>query len=128
MSDQNSPIGEDVWQFIQKYADTEVKVKLLLSCGRYPDAKLGQSVIANVPDHGRLDVEQALHSLVNSGVLNMHVQNTVPFYSLTSDQQRRSPVMTLAAYNWHQRQALLNRVRQGMPNLVAPAAVGSAIR
>lgn len=123
MSDQDSLIGEDVWQFIQKYADTELKVKLLLSCGRYPDAKLSRGVIAHIPDHGRLDAEQALNSLVNSGVLSMHVQNAVPFYSLTTDHERRNPVMALSGYNWHQRQALLNRIRLGVPNPVAPATL-----
>lgn len=126
MLDPTVSIGEEVWQFIQKYADTELKVKLLLACGHYPDAKLSRHVIANVPDHGRLDAEQALNSLVSSGILNIHVQNTVPFYCLTTDQERRNPVMTLAAYNWHQRQALLHRIREGVPSPMAQVAISPA--
>jgi len=81
-----------------KHADTSLKRDVLDFWRRYPYAKFTCGIVARaVSSKRRLDVEEALECLVRAELLDKHIQQGMPFYSLTAEPSRRQNVLDLPA-------------------------------
>ena len=84
-------------QFINKYADTRLKTDLLFFWNRYPYAKFTAGVIAHAVSCVRkADVEEALEGLAIDDLIEKHTQQGQLFYCLTTDPEKREPVLKLS--------------------------------
>jgi len=59
-----------------------------------------------------LDMERALRTMVEEGLLDKNICNGVTLYSLTTKDEGRRAVLELTALNWRQWQLMLMRVEQ----------------
>jgi hypothetical protein len=48
--------------------------------------------------------------MVDAGLVDNHANNGLTFYSLTENEEKRRPVLELAALGWDQWQYMLNRI------------------
>ncbi|MFC1924707.1 hypothetical protein ACFLXA_05035 [Chloroflexota bacterium] len=92
---------EMVNQFINKHASnhtgTRLKSDLLFFWSRYPHAKFTSGVIAGALDCSRkVDVEEALNALVTAEITEKHTKQGLPFYCLTTDPEKREPILRLS--------------------------------
>lgn len=93
---------EMVTQFehTNNHAGTQLKSDLLYFWSRYPNAKFTLGVIAGALDRARkVDVEEALDALVTAEITEKHTQRGLPFYCLTTDPEKREPILRLSAHN-----------------------------
>ena len=95
---------EMVTQFINKHASnhtgTRLKSDLLFFWSRYPHAKFTSGVIAGALDCARkVDVEEALNALVTAEITEKHTKQGLPFYCLTTDPEKREPILRLSESN-----------------------------
>jgi hypothetical protein len=84
-------------QFINKHADTQLKMDLLFFWNKHPNAKFTLGAIALTLDYmRRADIEEALEALVASEFLEKHIHHGLPFYCLTTDFKKREPILGLS--------------------------------
>ena len=89
-----------ITQFINKHANTQLKTDLLFFWNRYPYAKFTAGVIAHAVSCVRkADVEEALENLATDELIEKHTQQGQLFYCLTTDPEKREPVLKLSARN-----------------------------
>jgi hypothetical protein len=92
-------IKNRVLDFSRKHANTWLKLDLLCFWSKYPYAKLTVGIIARALGcKRRVDVEEALDSLVNESLVDRRADNGSLFYSLTSDAGNRECVLSMPAY------------------------------
>lgn len=94
---------EDVTQFIRQYADTPLKLELLILWSRHPNARFGEGVIAGALRRSRrLEIQEALHSLAEAGFVTRESGKSGErsLYSLTKENDMRRPVVSLSGYSW----------------------------
>lgn len=86
-------------QFVRELADTGLKLDLLLFWNKYPYAKFTSGIIAHALDCSRrMDIEEALESLVKAKLVEKHTQRGLLFYCLTTDPEKRQWVLNPPAY------------------------------
>jgi len=86
-------------QFINKHADSQLKIDLLFFWNRHPNAKFTLGAIARSLDcvsGRRADLEEAMDALLAAELLEKHTQQGLPFYCLTADSKRREPIIELS--------------------------------
>ena len=113
MTVANDLIEEPLYRFLEEYGDNRVKRELLAFWGRHPNAKFSSRVLCYAVDCNWLDADRALKALVEAGLVATHIYNDVPLYSLTRNQERRRPVVALAALDWDRWLLMLRRIEQG---------------
>ena len=65
------------------------------------------AIIHAVDENGnRLEVENALATLVKKGVIITSIGNSIPYYLLTRDEPTRHLIFNLAEFDWSQWQKL----------------------
>jgi DNA-binding IclR family transcriptional regulator len=98
----NDLAKENADPLLQENWDNRVKNELLLFWGMHPNAKFAMSTICHALDCSKLDVERALKALAKAGLLDTDVHNDVTLFSLSTDEERRRPVVEYAApgHNW----------------------------
>ncbi len=95
--------------FLQKQGDNRVKRGLLLFWGMHPSAKFDGKGICYALDYSKLDTERALSTMVEEGLLGKHTSNGVILYSLTTDEEKRRPILELASLSWDRWQIMVMR-------------------
>ncbi|MFC1925198.1 hypothetical protein ACFLW2_00700 [Chloroflexota bacterium] len=85
-------------QFVNRHADSQLKIDLLFFWNRHPNAKFTLGAIARSLDCGRRDdLEEAMQALVTAELLERHMQQGLPFYCLTTDSTKREPIVGLSS-------------------------------
>jgi hypothetical protein len=96
-----------VVEFVRQHANTWLKLDLLCFWGKYPYARFSVGIIARALGcKRRVDVEEALDSLLRDNLVERHTNNGLPFYCLTRDPAKRECVLNLPAYRNHLRPTL----------------------
>jgi len=108
-------IEENLYQFIRKYADEPLKMELLAFWGRHPNAKFNKLAIYHAQDSRKVDVCRALEDMVEAGLMDAHIYNGTPLYSLTTNEEKRRLVMKLSTLDWDQQQLVLRLIEQHLP-------------
>ena len=104
---------ESLYRFLEEHGNNRAKRRLLFFWGMHPNAKFARSAICHALDSSKLEVNKALRDVVKAGLVDTHILNEVTFYSLTTNDERRQPVLELAALSWDQWQLMLKRIEQG---------------
>lgn len=109
---------------VNNHASTQLKTDLLHFWSKYPHAKFTSGVIAGVLDRARkVDVEEALDALVTAEITEKHTQRGLPFYCLTTDPEKREPILRLSAHNGGCLQRSVRARRQRAAQLMFEEAV-----
>jgi hypothetical protein len=96
-----------VVEFARNHAHSWLKLDLLYFWSRYPYAKFTAGIITQaLGSNRRIDVEEALDSMVKENLVDKHVDKGLPFYCLTSDASKRECVLKMPAYRSSLRPAL----------------------
>lgn len=83
-------------QFMSQYADTRLKIELLLFWKRYPHAKFTSRMIAHALDcTGASVIEEALEPLVKDELIEKHTWQGLSFYCLPDDFKKRQGILNL---------------------------------
>jgi hypothetical protein len=109
---------EDLLGFCREYAGDAAKMQLLAFWGEHPRATFTMGAIAGALGCGRLRASRALAGFVESGLVEMCVENGSTCCRLTVDESRRRPVLGIAAMGWDRWMAATRRAeerRQSMP-------------
>jgi hypothetical protein len=107
-------IEEKLYQFIKKYADESLKMELLAFWGRHPNAKFAKLAIYHAQDGRKVYVCRALEDMVEAGLVDTHINNGTPLYSLTMNEEKRRLVIKLATLGWNQQQLVLRLISKGI--------------
>lgn len=86
---------ERLEQFLVENVGSRLESAILSFWSRHPYTAFSQPVIMYALDSNKLDIQQALESLMSRGLLQRHTANGVAMYSLTADDERRSLVLEL---------------------------------
>ena len=92
---------EQLLRFAQEYGGDRLRLEPLEFWGRHANARFSARAVCFAVDWKRRDVEQALRELVAAGLLESAVENGLTFYSLTTHEDKRGPVMELGSLPWH---------------------------
>lgn len=103
---------EQLLRFLKQYAGDRLKMELLAFWGRHPNAKFARGAISCALDCKRSAMDRALKDMVATGLVDTCKQNGVPFYSLTTNEEKRRAALQLAALGWDQRLLMARRVGQ----------------
>lgn len=103
---------ERLYRFLKKHGDNRVKRELLLFWGMHPNARFDRKTTCYALDCSKLDAEGTLRAMVEEGLLDTHIYNGVTLYSLTTNEDRRRPLLALAALGWDRWQLMIMRVEQ----------------
>ena len=99
-----------VLEFARQHANTWLKLDLLYFWSKYPYAKFTAGIIARALGcKRRVDVEEALDSLVKENLVDKHTDKGFPFYCLTGEASKRECVLKMPAYRNSLRPALSMR-------------------
>ena len=113
MGAPNISDGESLYRLLEEHGDNRVKRELLIFWGNHPNAKFARNAICYGLDCSKLEVDRALRALVKAGLVEVHIlNNDATFYSLTTNEERRHPVLELAALEWHPLRLMLKRIEQ----------------
>jgi hypothetical protein len=104
---------EELYRFLEEHGNNRVKRELLEFWGLHPDAKFSRYAICFALDCGKLEADRALRDMVDAGLVDNHANNGLPLYSLTRNEEKRQPVLELAALSWNQWNILTKRIEQG---------------
>ncbi len=104
---------ETLNHYLEEHGNNRVKRELLLFWGTHPNAKFDRKVVCYALDFGKLDAEEALRVMVEEGLLDRHVSNGTTLYSLTRNEERRRPILALAALGWDRYRLMLRGLEQG---------------
>ena len=105
-------IKTEIYRFLQEYGDSRVKRELLLFWGMHPNARFDRRAICYALDCNKLDAERALRTMVEEGLLDETMCNSVTLYLLTTNEERRRAVLELAALSWEQWQLMVRSGEQ----------------
>jgi hypothetical protein len=94
---------QEVTQFVNQHGNTELKRDLLRFWNRYPYAKFTSGIIAHALHNRKVDIEEALESLVNAMLIEKHTRRGLPFYCLTAEPEKRQWVLSLPPYKANSR-------------------------
>lgn len=109
---------ESLYRFLGEHGNSRVKRQLLLFWGMHHKAKFSMLALRCAVECSRLDMKMALRSMIEEGLLDTHIYNDVPLYSLTRNEERRRPVLELAALGWDQWLLMRKRIKQKINQLV----------
>jgi len=88
---------EDLQGFCREYAGDAARLQLLRFLAEHPHAGFTRRAIAGALGCGRLEAGRALAGFVDSGLVEMCVENGSTYCRLTADETRRRPVLMAAA-------------------------------
>jgi hypothetical protein len=93
--------NDEVMQFVKQHADNPLKMELLVFWSRYPNTRFSLGTISCALNRNRRgEVQRALESLAEIGFVDKHIHMGSPCYSLTSEHQKRQPIISLSKYSW----------------------------
>lgn len=101
---------EELYCFLEEHGDNRVKREILSFLGRHPNTRFARYVICRALDYGKLEVDRALSTLVDERLVDNQANNGLTLYSLTTREEKRQPVLELAALGWDRWQLMLRRI------------------
>lgn len=104
---------ESLYRFLEEHGNNRMKRELLLFWGMHPNAKFNRLIICYAVDSNKLDIKIVLGAMVEAGLLDTHIYNGETLYSLTTNEDRRRPLLALAALDWDRWQLMLRRMGEG---------------
>jgi hypothetical protein len=91
------------FQFLQENRFTGLELRLIMFWARHPHAKLSLYTIASAMDTARINLRDAISSLVNKSVLDEHRNdNGLTTYALSEDMRARESIDELSKMDWNQ--------------------------
>ncbi len=103
---------ESLYGFLQEYGGDQVKRELLLFWSMHPNARFDHRAICYTLDCNKPDVERALSTMVEEGLLDKNTGNGVTLYSLATKGGKRQAVLALATLTWDRWRLMLMPVEQ----------------
>ena len=89
-------VVDSLYCFLEEHGNDRIKRGLLFFWGMHPNARFDISIICYTVDCHKLDAERALKAMEEDGLVDKDMHNGVTLYSLTTNQERRRPVLELA--------------------------------
>lgn len=99
-----------LYRFLEEHEDNRVKRELLFFWGCHPNAKFARNAICYALDCTKLEMDRGLKALVEAELVDTHILNGMTFYSLTTNEERRQPVVELTTLNWDQWHLMLKHI------------------
>ena len=103
---------KQLFQLLSKYAGNRATKDLLVFWCRHPNAKFARSAIYCDSGPSRLDVDKGLEEMVEAGLVDTNVHNSVRLYWLTVNEEKRQPITELATLGWAQWQRMVRRLAE----------------
>jgi hypothetical protein len=95
-NDHDMATEDELFKFIEEYADKGCKAELLMFWARHPDTKFSKLAVCLHCDG--TEACDALDDLVKTGLLDKNIRNGTAIYSLTTKQEIRRSVIALTQY------------------------------
>lgn len=100
--------------FLKEKSLSSLELKLLLFWARHPHAKLSLYTIATAMDTARINLREAIASLVEKQILvKQHNDNDLSTYYLSNDCPIQECIKNLAEMNWNQLKILQIQLEGG---------------
>ena len=98
--EQQEMIQGDLFYFLKQNGYAAMELQLLLFWVRHPQAKLSLYSIASALDAARINLRNAIRSLIDKGILKeQHNSNGLTTYSLNADEQVHAYIENLGRLN-----------------------------
>ena len=93
----------DLFNFLVENRFSNLELRLLLFWSRHPNAKLSIYTIASAMDTARINLREAISSLVKKSILEEYQNNCgLTTYYLSSDLDTKERVDELSQLDWNQ--------------------------
>lgn len=109
---QNTIVEDKMLQFIKDCWENQYSLEILLFLGRHPCAQFNQMVFVRGSTEQRLDLERAMRTLINKGLVKVFTNTYVPLYSLTQDEPTHSLVLKLVSLSRYQLQLAMTQIHE----------------
>ncbi len=106
-------MNQQVYCLLRECANSRAKRELVLFWGMHPDDEFDSATLSYALDCGRTDAQQALHALVEAGLVDARVSDEKILYSLTTNRERRQVVVELATPGWERWQNMPGLLQEG---------------
>ena len=103
--------GTGLYVFLDTYGGTRAKQEILLFWALHPSTKFSGLAVLSAIECPRTDVERALVDMISDGLIDVHTNNGLVTYSLTSNEDIRRMVALFSALDWGQRRIVWNHPR-----------------
>ena len=101
----------DLRALMSRYGDNRAKRELLLFWALHPRARFSRLAILCATECSRSDVDEALRTTVETGLVDIQCHNGSPVYSLTSNEDVRRVLAVLSTLDWSQKHSLFDQIR-----------------
>ena len=92
-----------LFHFLKENSHTNFELQLIRFWARHPRAKLSLYTIANAMDTARINLREAIKSLIEKGILQeQQDDNGLITYSLVNDTQTQEFIEELAKLDWNE--------------------------
>ena len=92
-----------LFNFLKENSRTNLELQLIHFWARHPRTKLSLYTIANALDTARINLREAIRTLIEKGVLQEQEDgNGLITYSLASDPQTQEYIEELARLDWNE--------------------------
>jgi predicted DNA-binding transcriptional regulator len=92
-----------LFNFLKENSRTNLELQLIHFWARHPRAKLSLYTIANALDTARINLREAIRTLIEKGILQEQQDgNGLITYSLASDPQTQEYIEELARLDWNE--------------------------
>jgi len=92
-----------LFHFLKENSRTSLELQLIRFWARHPRTKLSLYTIANVLDTARINLREAMGSLIEKGILQEQQDNNgLITYSLVNDPQTLEYIEELAKLDWNE--------------------------
>ena len=110
--------NSDLFSFLKENDLGGAKLKLLLFCGRHPQAKFNLDCIANVLDTTRYHLHFILSDLIQKGMVNeQYCSSGMAHYSLNHEHVINEYMEELTKLDW----SIINNLEGELEREVVPA-------
>jgi hypothetical protein len=100
---QYRTVNSDLFKFLVENRFSNLELRLLLFWSRHPNAKLSIYTIASAMDTARINLREAISSLVKKNVLEEHQNGCgLTTYYLSGDIDTKERVDELSQLDWNQ--------------------------
>ena len=92
-----------LFHFLKENSRTNLELQLIRFWARHPRTKLSLYTIANALDTAKINLREAIRSLIEKGILQEQQDvNDLITYSLVSDPQTQEYIEELAKLDWNE--------------------------
>jgi len=92
-----------LFHFLKENSSTNLELQLIRFWARHPRTKLSLYTIANAMDTARINLREAIRSLIEKGILQEQQDNNgLITYSLVADPQTQEFIEELARLDWNE--------------------------